>query len=153
VTKAESASAPGISIPTLVAFLKTWMEHVRAYRQPDTVRNYRLKCGRFSEELGSTRLDKLRVQQIDELYRRWLGGGMAPSTVKSYHAVLSSALGQAVKWGIVESSIASRVTLPTVEPRRMQVPDADAIRRLVCEAAEDDPVLSAAIVLAGRRSR
>lgn len=72
---------------------------------------------------------------------------MTPATIKSYHAVLSAALGQAVKWGLVGQSIARLATLPTVEPRRMTVPAVDKVRLLVKEAEDKDPLLSAAIML------
>lgn len=148
VTEADAAGPRLEGSMTLAAFLERWMEHVRAHRQPDTVRNYGLKCRRYSAELGRLRLDKLRAHHVDDVYRRWLAAGMAPSTLGAFHGVLSSALSQAVKWGIVGSSIAPLVTLPTVPTRRMSVPDADAIRRLVVAAEETDPVLSVAIMTA-----
>jgi len=148
VTEAEKDTAPMVGVMTLGPYLEKWMEHVRAHRQPDTIRNYAVKCRRFTAELGSTRIDKLRSHQLDTLYRRWLAEGMAPATVKANHAVLSAALGQAVKWGLIERSVAHLVTLPTVEARRMTVPDADTVRLFIKESEQSDPVLSAAIMLA-----
>ncbi len=148
VAEADSVNPPAVGGPTLAIYLAQWMEHVRAHRQPDTARNYAVRCGRFTNEIGSVRLDKLRAQQLDELYLRWLAAGMSPATIKSYHAVLSAALGQAVKWGLVSRSVAPLVTLPTVESRPMQVPDVETVRLLVKEAEDEDPVLSAAIMLA-----
>lgn len=124
------------------------MDHVRAHRQPDTVRNYALKCRRFKDELGSTRVDKLRAVELDDTYRHWMAGGMAASTLRAHHAVLGAALSQAVKWGLVPRSIAPLATLPTVPTRRSTVPDVETVRHLVRESEESDPVLSAAIVLA-----
>lgn len=147
VADAGGATPPVVGGPTVGVYLAQWMEHVRAHRQPDTVRNYAVKCRRLTSELGSIRLDKLRAQQLDELYRRWLADGMTPATIKSFHAVLSAALGQAVKWGLVGQSVARLATLPTVEARRMTIPDVETVRLLVKEADRDDPVLSAAIML------
>jgi hypothetical protein len=137
-----------VGVMTLGPYLEQWIEHVRAHRQPVTIRNYAVKCRRFTAELGSTRIDKLRSHQLDTLYRRWLAEGMSPATVKANHAVLSAALGQAVKWGLIERSVAPLVTLPTVESRRMMVPDADTVRLFIKESEQSDPVLSAAIMLA-----
>ncbi len=148
VTQAESGDTPMVGTMTLGAYLEKWMEHVRAHRQPDTTRNYAVKCRRFRAELGRVRLDKLRVHQLDEVYRRWMAGGMAPSTLRGYHAVLSAAMSQAVKWGLVPRSVAPLATLPTVDSRRMTVPDVDTVRLLVKESEQFDPVLSAAIMLA-----
>ena len=69
-------------------------------------------------------------------------------TINSYHGVLSSALGQAVKWELVARSVAPLATLPTVERRRMNVPDVETVRLLVTTAEESDPALGAAIMLA-----
>jgi integrase len=148
VAEAQGPNPPAIGTPTVAAYLDSWMEHVRAYRQPDTARNYALRCRRFAKEFGSLRLDHLRAQHLDVVYRRWFEGGMSPATVRSYHAVISASLSQAVKWGLVAESVAPKATLPTVPARRMSVPDLEAIRRLVQESEADDPVLSAAILLA-----
>ncbi len=148
VVDVENANAPLVGAMTLAAYLERWMDHVRAHRQPDTVRNYAVKCRRFSAELGRVRLDKLRAHQLDEVYRRWMAGGMAPSTVRAYHAVLSAALSQAVKWDLVPRSIAPLATLPTVDGRRLTVPDVETVRLLIKESEQSDPVLSAAIMLA-----
>jgi integrase len=147
VAQSESASPPVVGAATVAAFLDQWMEHVRAHRQPDTARNYAVRCRRLATEIGSVRLDKLRAQQLDEMYRRWLSAGMSPATIKAHHAVLSAALVQATKWGLLNRSVAPLATLPTVEVRRMQVPDVDTVRLLIKEAEQDDPVLSAAIML------
>jgi integrase len=73
---------------------------------------------------------------------------MAPSTLRGYHAVLSAALSQAVKWGLLSRSVAPLVTLPTVPSRRPSVPDVDTVRLLVNESGRSDPILSVAIMLA-----
>jgi integrase len=133
---------------TVAAYLDRWMEHVRAHRQPDITRNYAVRCKRFKREFGSVRLDKLKSHHLDAAYRRWLLEGLSPATINSYHGVLSSALGQAVKWGLISRSVAPLATLPTVERRRMTVPDVETVRLLVTTAEDHDPVLSAAIMLA-----
>jgi integrase len=107
-----------------------------------------VRCKRFKREFGSVRLDKLKSHHLDAAYRRWLLEGLSPATINSYHGVLSSALGQAVRWGLISRSVAPLATLPTVEPRRMTVPSVERVRMLVSTAEEHDPVLSAAIMLA-----
>ena len=80
VAEVENGNPPMVGAMTLASYLERWMDHVRAHRQPDTTRNYAVRCRRFSTEIGGVRLDKLRVQQLDEVYRRWVAAGMAPST-------------------------------------------------------------------------
>lgn len=148
VTQAESGNTPLVGSMTLGAYLEKWMDHVRAHRQPDTTRNYAVKCRRWTADLGSVRLNKLKPFQLDETYRRWQAAGMSPATIKVHHAVLSAALRQAVKWGLVDRSVASLATLPSVPVKRRSVPDVDTVRLLVTESEQSDPVLSAAIMLA-----
>jgi integrase len=148
LAEAEKDEAPLVGNMSVGAYLDHWMEHVRAHRQPDTTRNYALRCKRFKQEFGSVRLDKLKSHHLDAAYRRWLLEGLSPATINSYHGVLSSALGQAVKWGLISRSVAPLATLPTVARRRMTVPDVETVRLLVTKAEDSDPVLSAAIMLA-----
>ena len=148
VADAENGEAPLEGNMTVSAFLERRIEHVRAHRQPDTTRNYALRCEGIADEFGSVRLSKLRSHHLDEVYRRWLLDGLSPATIHSYHGVLSSALGQAAKWGLVIRSVAPLATLPTVEPRRMTVPDVDTVRLLVTVAETSDPVLGATTMLA-----
>jgi integrase len=148
LAEAEKDEAPLVGNMSVAAYLDHWMEHVRAHRQPDTTRNYALRCKRFKREFGSVRLDKLKSHHLDAAYRRWLLEGLSPATINSYHGVLSSALSQAVRWGLISRSVAPLATLPTVEPRRMTVPSVETVRMLVTTAEKHDPVLSAAIMLA-----
>jgi hypothetical protein len=83
----------------------------------------------LQERARAVRLDKLTSRQLDELYRRLLVDGMSPATIKSYHAVLSAALGQAVKWGIITRSVAPMATLPIVDQKRMKVPNVAMIQQ------------------------
>jgi len=148
IAEAENPTAPLVGGTTVAVYLERWMQHVRAHRQPDTIRNYAVKVRRLTDAFGTTRLDKLRPHQVDDTYRRWLDSGMSPATIKAHHAVLSAALNQAVKWGLVGASIAPLLTVPTVPNRRMSVPDVETVRMLVQQSDESDPVLSAAIMLA-----
>lgn len=147
IAEADTSAAPLMGVMTLGPYLERWMEHVRAHRQPDTARNYAIKCRHLTEELGTIRLDKLRAHHLDELYRRWMAEGKSGTNIRVTHAVLSSALNQAVKWGLIEKSVGSMVTLPSVGVRRRNVPDAEKLRELISESASSDPVLSAAVML------
>ena len=62
--------------------------------------------------------------------------------------VISSALTQALKWGMVPRSVAPLATLPSVELREPTLPSLEQIAALVRLAKENDPVLSAAVMLA-----
>jgi integrase len=74
--------------------------------------------------LGHIKLDKLTALQIQSFYRQSLedgarkdgrAGGLSPTTVRQYHAVLRRALQQAVKWGFLVRNVADCVDVPHVE--------------------------------------
>lgn len=52
LAEAERDEAPLVGNMTVAAYLDRWMEHVRAHRQPDTTRNYALRCNASRENSG-----------------------------------------------------------------------------------------------------
>src|SRR4051794_19095680 len=65
-------------------------EHKQAQLSPTTAQEYaRLMERRLRPDLGSRRLDKISVALIDGYYHRLSEEqGLAPSSVRQYHAVL-----------------------------------------------------------------
>ena len=134
---------------TLGEFLNDWLDHIMPTRSPTTVRGYRFKIDRISAKLGRVRLDRLTAQQLDRSYREWLGEGLHPSSVHHLHRVISAALNQAVKWGLLPFAPTSRATPP---PRRLspkEIPAPTIIQRLIATAEDrGQPVLAAVIAAA-----
>ena len=62
--------------------------------------------------------------------------------------IISSALTQSYKWGLVPRSVAPLASLPATERREPTFPTLEQIAQLVELTHETDPVLSAAIMLA-----
>jgi integrase len=114
-----------------------------------TVRGYRFKAKRVSARLGQIPLDKLSAQHFDRPHRAWSTEGLDPSSVHHLHRVLSAALNQAVKWGLVLSSAIPRATPP---PRRFQpeqIPGPEIVQQLITASEHrGHPVLAVAIGLA-----
>src|SRR5579859_5051036 len=149
VSEVVNGTAPLGASTTLGQYLDKWLEHITPTRSPTTIRGYRSKIKRITAKLGTVQLDKLTGQQLDRSYREWLGEGLDPSTVHHLHRVLSAALRQAVKWGLVTSAVSARATPP---PRRIHpkpIPGPEVIQQLI-SAAKDrgQPVLAAAIAIA-----
>ena len=61
--------------------------------------------GGIIPELGYIQLAKLTALHLDHAYRKWRKDGLAASTVRAHHMIISSALTQAYKWGLVERSV------------------------------------------------
>jgi integrase len=141
--KIESTTA------TVGQLLDAWLDLIEPTRALSTMREYRrkVKCS-LRPAFGSIVLSKLHPQQIDVQYGKWLDEGLSPTTVRHYHAILSAACNQAVKWGWIERSPVLRASPPSVTQPTMKVPTPAQLVRLVAEAEEVDPVLAAAIALA-----
>jgi integrase len=148
VAEVEAGNSPMSGTLTVGDYLERWLAHVAPSLQPGTVRSYRGRVSRLKHELGAVRLTKLTAHRVDLMYAKLLGGGMSPATIKMHHAILSSALHQAVKWDLVPRAVTDNASPPKVVRYRATAPDVEVVRALVSKADETNPVLSAAIMLA-----
>ncbi len=137
------------STVTVGQLLDRWLEVTETSHRPRTVYENRSKIEkRLKPLLGHHRLDRIQADTIDAAYREWLAGGLSPSTVNKYHAILSAACRQAVKWGWIDRSPIDRATPPSVPRKEMIVPTPGQLTTLVRAAEVVDPVLATAIALA-----
>jgi integrase len=134
---------------TLGEFLERWLEHIAPTKSPTTVRGYRGKIKRINEKLGGVRLSKLTAQHLDLAYREWLDDGLHPTSVHHLHSVVSAALNQAVKWGIVPHAATRKASPPPLRSRPKVVPSPGVIQQLIAGAERrGQPVLAAAVAVA-----
>jgi integrase len=149
VTEVVRGKVPLTGSTRLGEYLDNWLGHITPTRSTTTVRGYRFKIKRIDAKLGNVRLDTLTAQQLDRAYREWLDDGLDPSSVHHLHRILSAALRQAVKWGLLDKAPTQRATPPPRRTHQPQIPTPDVIQQLI-SAAEDrgQPVLAAAIAIA-----
>ena len=134
---------------TVNALLERWLEHITPNRSLNYVRSLRLQIdGRLVPAFGSVRLEKLGAEILDRQYRAWLDEGLSTSTVRGYHASMSAALHQAVKWEWITTNPAQRASPPTPRRNTATAPSVDDLRALVRAAEARDPLLATVIVLA-----
>jgi integrase len=81
--------------------------------------------------LGAIKLNKLSAAHLDRLYRSLSAEGLAPASVRAVHAVLSSALNQAMRWGWIGENVADRATPPPTRRPRLEPPDPATVIRLI----------------------
>ena len=112
------------------------------------MQSYRGRVKRLKAELGAVRLSKLTAHRVDQTYAGLLAAGMSPATIKMHHAILSSALHQAVKWDLVPKAANDNATPPRMVRFRATAPDLATVRALIAKADETHRVLSATIMLA-----
>jgi integrase len=74
--------------------------------------------------------------------------GSGTSTVRQAHAIMSGALGQAVKWSWVPTNVARSASPPAVQGRRVSVLTTAQVRAILAAAEERDPILARMVMLA-----
>lgn len=141
IAEMASKRSPGTTA-TFGAILARRMEVVWRDRSPTTAYGYQSKLDRYViPALGEVPLSKLGAEQLDALYADMGAKGLAPRTIRQTHAVISSALEQAVKWGWVERNVARLATPPSVPGEEDVEVDLEAVRAMAQAAAIHDPDL------------
>lgn len=87
--------------------------------------------------IGEKRLSDLRPLHIQSLYTELRERGLSTRTVRYTHAVLSSALKQAVKWLMLAQNPASLVDVPKVARKEMQALSPEEAKRFLIESSKD----------------
>jgi len=120
---------------TVSEYLEYWLETHSANISIRTRVGYTTCIRRFGRYLGTVTLQKLRPEHIQSAYKDMLDSGLSARTVLHSHRVLSQALKDAVKWGLVLHNPAAAVTPPRPERKEAVAWDAVTIRRFM-DAAE-----------------
>ena len=111
-------------------------------------------------EFGDLPITQLTPRMLDEWYRKLATGEgrdrkLKATSIRRHHAILSSSLSQAVRWGWIERNPAERSQPPSMERVELQVPTPDEVRRLLAAAQARGPnwgmLLSLAVLTGGRR--
>jgi integrase len=149
VTRAGAGKVDRTSA-TVGQLLDRWLEQITAERSRSYVARTRRKVeGRLRPVLGTIRLTELGADSLDRLYATWRAEGLSPATIRNLHAILSSACHRGVKWGWLTTSPTDLASPPAARSPEMKVPAPEQLVQLVAVAEPDDPVLAAAIAMAG----
>jgi len=112
---------------TFGAFLtETWLPAKRIELRPTTFNGYqRIVHRHVLPELGSTRIRRLRPEQLESLYESKLrptdgSRSLAPKTVLEIHVVIRGALNDAVQRGYVNANVALIAKAPRQRPAKEQ---------------------------------
>lgn len=115
---------------TLSAYLDRWLEEACKQRvRKRTFEDYKaLLVRHVRPRIGLRALAKLSPLDIQGVYSAMLEIGLSPRTVRYVHAVLRSALKQAVRWRLLAANPADSVDLPKQQRKEMQAMTADQVR-------------------------
>jgi integrase len=142
------------STQTLGKYLDDWLKAAAKPRlQESTYKEYAGQLDRYVREpLGDVKLSKLDALAIQGLYGDMQARGLSARTVRLTHAILRSALAQAVKWGHLPANPADAVDLPAQKRQEMKaMTEEEAGRFLVAAESNQWHVLFALLLSTGLR--
>ncbi len=117
----------------LKEYLENWLEQVyRPTVRPNTYKQFRsIVHHHLIPAFGHIAVQKLKAERIQAYYAQKLKEGLSPRSVAVIHAVLHSALENAVKWGLVSRNAAKLVTRPRIERYEGQTLTGDQAMKLL----------------------
>jgi integrase len=144
--RAPRTDGIGVSFGQL---LDQWLaECERLELSPTTLRAYRSQIElTIRPALDKILLTRLTAKHLDDLYGAMKNAGKAPKTIRNHHAIISSALHQAARWGWVRTNVAELAKPPRIAQRRVNAPSVDVVRSVIERAEERDPRLAALLML------
>ncbi|MGO9602508.1 MAG: tyrosine-type recombinase/integrase [Candidatus Binataceae bacterium] len=118
---------------TVKDFLELWLTNsAKGSTRPRTFERYgQLVHLHIIPTLGTRRLEKLTVLDVQHLLNDKLSQGLAPKTVRHIRGVLATALGRALKWGLVHRNAAALTEAPRAVRSEIRVFSSDEARRFV----------------------
>jgi integrase len=120
-------------------------------RSPTTLHAYRTAiAGFWLPRIGDMEIGELTAHALDTIYAGMLTRDRpaAPSTVRKYHAILSAALAQAVKWQWISVNPARLATLPVAQLADPDAPTPEQVRALIAECTSESEVLGMFVLVA-----
>lgn len=107
---------------TLKEYMQGWLTNAKATKRPTTWVHYEeLNRLYISPNAGRIKLKDLRAEHIQGLYNKLLEENIGVHTIRKTHALLHSALQQAVKIGSINQNPASNVDPPRKPTREMAI--------------------------------
>jgi integrase len=133
---------------TLAEYLDRWLNGPVKTKnlKPITYEQYQRQVRvHIIPSLGRVKLRNLSPELVQDLYDAKIAAGLKPSSVRSIHAVLHSALEHAHKRRLIPENVASKTDPPRVRPPEIQPLDAEQTRTFL-DAARTEPLGSLFVV-------
>jgi integrase len=137
---------------TVGAYLADWLAHVRTRVRPTTYEGYEVLIRlHIAPSLGSVLLTDLSPLDVQRLYGRLLAPdgprALSAGTVLNAHLVLTQALGQAVRWGLVAANPAAGAQPPRPRRAELHSVDSDLAARILAAATGSEIELAVALAI------
>ena len=123
---------------TLGEYLDHWLDIcARPRLRTKSFRDYTSLLARYARpRLGGRPLGEISSVEIQTLYSQLLDQNLSARTIRYTHAVLFSALRQAVRWKLVLTNPAVAVDLPRQPRRRFSVLDVEQAKQFIAAIAD-----------------
>ncbi len=120
-------------------YLDKWLETAAKPRLRErTFEDYKEYLKRYVRSvIGLKKLSDIKPLDVQKLYGEMLGRKLSARTVRYCHAILSSALKQAVRWQMIISNPCNAVDLPRQQRAEMQAMTPDEAKSFL-DAAKSD---------------
>ena len=134
----------------MAAWLEHWLENIaRPDGRPRSYEAYRTAVRRhLVPGVGQHRLDRLRPEHLERLYRAMVQAGAKPATAHQVHRTIRTALGEAVRRSHVVVNAAALAKPPRVEPGEVEPYSLEEVQRILAAARSVDNGARWAIALA-----
>src|SRR6266567_285332 len=125
---------------TVKQYMEYWLEIHRSSLKLSTYALYRRHLdNHILPGLGHYQLQSLTVDQVQAFYAKKLQERLSARTLRTLHAILSTALRDAVKWKRLSVNVCEYVTLPRISKYEVKPLDQAQAKRLL-EAAKGGPL-------------
>ncbi len=135
---------------TVGKLLDEWMTDLkRLQKARSTIETYEMHIKKHIRPgLGSVRLDKLSVADINRYLGELAAKGLAARTIKLDHAILSAALTFGVDTDWVKTNPAKKAKLTPADRNKDPILTTDQLFEMVATALDEDPDMAVALYLA-----
>lgn len=125
---------------TVDEYLNKWLELAAKPRLRErTLDDYEEKLNRYVRPvIGAQKVSDVRSLDVQGVYSLMAGRSLSPRTIRYTHAILASAIKQAVRWNMLLRNPCAAVELPRLERKEMQALSPAEVTRFLNAAAEDE---------------
>lgn len=136
--EAERGTLVDPSRVTVAELLTDWLTSKAATLTPNSRVDYETAIRRhIAPAFGTVAAQKLTPAAVQARYAAWQAAGMSPRMVHRCHLVLSQALAQAVRFGILTRNVCADLELPTLARSKPAVWSPEELAAFLDVAARD----------------
>jgi integrase len=140
------------STMTMAELFDEWLLQLQSKgRSPHTIyTSKRIIKTVLNPVFGDCEIRNMSARTLDQWYSslRTQSRPLSAATVRRYHAIISSALAQAVRWDWIKSNPAAKSNPPMIERKPLKIPTMDEIQAIAEKMSELHPAYGVAVILA-----